>query len=332
MPTPMTVPAPPTVADRLDVTVTIASQRVVIALTAGTPSLPPGVRAVHWDLTGPLPDGVAPADVDMVVLPNRGMTEADRTVLAGLPHLRVVQLSSAGYEHALPLLPPGLVLCNGRGVHDAGTAELAVGLVLASQRGIDDAVRAMPAGRWAPTKRSSLADRRAVVVGAGAIGSAIRRRLEVFEVEVVMVGRTARDEPDGTPVHARSELPDLVADADVVVLVLPLTPDTERIADADLLARMPDGALLVNVGRGRLVDTDALVAEVRAGRLRAALDVTEPEPLPSDHPLWTAPGVIITPHLGGSTDATIPRLAELLRRQLDALAAGEEPLNVVART
>lgn len=317
---------------RTPLTATVSYQQVAAALATGRPGLPPGVRAVHWDLSGPLPAGVGPADVDMVVLPNRGMTEADRAVLVGLPRLRVVQLSSAGYEHALPLLPPGLVLCNGRGVHDAGTAELAVGLVLASQRGIDDAVRAMTAGRWEPVKRSSLADRRAVVVGAGSIGSAIRRRLEAFEVDVVMVGRTARDEPDGTHVRARADLPGLVAEADVVVLVLPLTPGTERIADAELLGRMPDGALLVNVGRGRLVDTDALVAEVLSGRLRAALDVTEPEPLPRDHPLWSAPGVIITPHLGGSTDATIPRLTDLLRRQLAALAAGEEPLNVVART
>ncbi|HEY3438762.1 MAG TPA: 2-hydroxyacid dehydrogenase [Actinotalea sp.] len=289
------------------------------------------VRLAHWDMSGPLPDGLDAADVDVVVVPNYGATPDALRRLHALPNLRVVQLPSAGYEHAAPHVPAGVVLCNGRGVHDAGTAELAIGLTLASQRGIDDAVRAMGEGRWAPTARSSLADRRVMVLGHGSIGSAIARRLDAFEVTVVPVASTARDEA-GRHVHGRDELADLLPEVDVVIVVLPLTPESEHLVDAAFLARMRDGALLVNVGRGKVVDTDALVAELEAGRLRAALDVTDPEPLPADHPLWRAPGALITPHLGGYTNATTPRLVDLLRRQVALLLAGREPENAVLRT
>ena len=147
----------------------------------------------------------------------------------------------------------------------------------------------------------------------------------------VRVARTARDTPQGR-VHGVDELPALVPDADVVVLTVPLDETTHHLVDAALLARMADGALLVNVARGKVVDTDALLAELRTGRLRAALDVTDPEPLPPDHPLWHAPNVLVTAHQGGNTDATFPRVAALVRRQLETLLAGGEPVNVVART
>lgn len=317
-------------------TVTVPSTEVLDGLTAH--EVPPGVRLVVWDVQSDLPaaDLPTPGDPDavdgvVVVLPNSSLGEDGWRRLAAVRGLRVVHLTSAGYEHALPHLPPGVLLCNGRGVHDDGTAELALGLVLAAQRGIDDAARAMTRQAWEPRARSSLADRRVMVVGAGSIGSAIRRRLEAFETDVVMVARTARVE-DGVEVHAVGDLPDLLPDVDVVVLVTPLTDETERLVDAAFLARMRDGALLVNVGRGRVVDTDALVAELERGRLRAALDVTDPEPLPPGHPLWTAPGALVTPHVGGWTDATTPRVVRLLRRQLTRLAAGLEPENVVART
>ncbi|MBX9243763.1 2-hydroxyacid dehydrogenase [Actinotalea ferrariae] len=307
-------------------TVTVPSTDVRDRLLAG--DVPPDVRLVTWDVASDLEDA---DDVAMVVLPNSSLDDDGWRRIAALRGLRVVHLTSAGYEHALPRLPEGVLLCNGRGIHDDGTAELAVGLLLASQRGIDDAVRAMGRREWSPGPRSSLADRRVMVVGSGSIGSAIRRRLEAFETEVVMVARTARVE-DGTQVHAIDEVADLLPDVDVVVLVTPLTEETERLVDAAFLARMRDGALLVNVGRGKVVDTDALVAELEAGRLRAALDVTDPEPLPAEHPLWSAPGALVTPHVGGWTDATTPRVVRLLRRQLTRLAAGLEPENVVART
>ena len=300
-------------------------------LVDGLAGLGPEVRVVEWDLQAPFPDGADPSEVTFVVIPNVGASAESYTALHTLPNLRVVQLASAGYEHAVPLLPAGVLLCNGRGVHDAGTAELALALTLASQRGVDDAVRAMGERRWAPGPRSSLADRRVMVLGFGSIGAAVGRRLEAFETEVVAVASTAREQ-DGRRVHGVDELPDLLPHVDVVVITLPLTDATEGLVDAGFLAALPDGALVVNVGRGKVVDTEALLAELSAGRLRAALDVTEPEPLPADHPLWTMPGALVTPHVGGYTDATTPRLAALLRRQAAALLAGREPENVVART
>ena len=305
-------------------TVTVPPSLRPVLLEALPADLAAAVDVVAWDLH----DDLA-GSADVVVVPNMGVRTPMLRRLAGVRGLRVVQLASAGYEHALPHLPDGVTLANGRGVHDAGTAELAVALLLASQRGLDDAVRAMGEARWAPAMRSSLADRRVVVLGHGSIGAALARRLEALEVEVVAVASRAREE-DGRHVHGVDELPELVATADAVVVVLPLTPATERLVDADLLARMPDDALLVNVGRGKVVDTPALVAELESGRLRAALDVTDPEPLPEDHPLWRTPRTIITPHVGGATDATTPRLVRLLVRQLGALVAGQPPVNAVA--
>lgn len=291
------------------------------------------IRTIRWDFKTPLADvtDVDVSEVSVVVVPHYFTKREGYERLSALPNLRVVQLPSAGYEHALPHIPPGITVCNGRGVHDDGTAELALALILASQRGLDDAVRDMADGAWRPSMRSSLADRRAIVVGFGSVGRAIASRLRAFKVDVVPVATTARDTPEGR-VHAVAELPDLLPTADIVVLITPLTDDTDGMVDAAFLAAMPDGALLVNVGRGRLVDTEALVAEVASGRLRAALDVTEPEPLPAAHPLWRTPGVLITPHVGGSSDATFPRFGALVRRQVDHLLAGEDLENVVART
>lgn len=299
-------------------------------LAAVTASPAPPARVVLWHLADPLPPGLEPESVDVVVVPHYFTGAEGYRVLHDLPNLRVVQLPSAGYEHALPLLPPGVTLCNGRGVHDAGTAELAVGLLLAMQRGIVDAVRAMDDRSWSPVPRSSLADRRVMVLGYGSIGAALARRLDPFEVEVVAVATRART--DDRPVHGLDELPDLLPTVDAVVLLVPLSASTRHLVDAAFLAALPDGALVVNMARGGVVDTDALLAELSAGRLRAALDVADPEPLPPDHPLWAAPNVLLTPHLGGFTDATGPRFARLVRRQIERIAAGEELLNVVART
>ncbi|BDO41569.1 NAD(P)-dependent oxidoreductase [Cellulomonas sp. NTE-D12] len=307
-------------------TVTVPSQDLLGRLA----DLADRVRLVRWDLAAPLDADVAP-DVDVVVVPHYFVRPGGFAVLHGLPRLRLVQLPSAGFEHALPHMPAGITLCNGRGVHSTGTAELALALTLAMQRGLPDAVAAQADGRWSSPMLHSLADRRVVVVGAGSVGAAVVARLRPFEVDVVQVGRRARDTADGH-VHAVTELPDLVPDADVVILVVPLDASTYHLVDADLLARMKDGALLVNLARGQVVDTDALLAELRAGRLRAALDVTDPEPLPPDHPLWHAPNVLITAHQGGNTDATEPRVAAVVRRMIEDLLAGREPQNVVART
>lgn len=307
------------------ITVAAAHPEIVDPLTADPVD---GVRVVTWHLGTPLPADLDPADIDVVVVPHYFVRSEGFARLADLPNLKVVQLPSAGYEYALDLVPPHVTLCNGRGVHDTGTAELALGLLLSMQRGIVDAARAMSEHRWAPQPRSSLADRRVMVLGYGSVGRTIAARLDAFEVEVVAVATTARD-VDGRHVHGVDELTDLLPTVDAVVVIVPLTERTDGLVDATFLAALPDGALVVNMARGKVVDTDALLAELTSGRLRAALDVTDPEPLPADHPLWDAPNLVITPHVGGFTDATHPRFAALLRRQLASMAGGAGPINVV---
>ncbi len=282
------------------------------------------VEFVQWDLLAPLPPDVA-ARVSVVQIGHYWGDPARWRRLPEAKNLRYVMLPSAGFEHAVPHLWPGVTLCNGRGVHSAGTAELAVGLILASQRGLVEALDAQRDGRWHNPELPSLADRRVLIVGAGSLAQALAARLRPFEVELTMVGRTARD-----GVRGIDELPALLTQTDIVVLTVPYSAQTHHLLDAAALAALPDGALVVNVARGRVVDNDALLAELTARRLRAGLDVTDPEPLPPDHPLWHAPGAIITAHQGGNSDATYLRVAALLRRQLEHLLAGEPPENVVA--
>ncbi|MGN6783459.1 MAG: 2-hydroxyacid dehydrogenase [Marmoricola sp.] len=246
-------------------------------------------------------------------------------LLTPMTSLEVVQTLTAGVDHVRPLVPPGVTLCNGRGIHDTSTAELAVTLALASLRAVPRHVRAQDERRWAPHWGDSLADKHVLIVGYGQIGAAIEERLTPFECTVTRVARSGRG-----GVHGVGELPDLLPAADVVILVMPGTRETLRLFDAAMLARMRDGALLVNVARGTVVDTDALLAELRSGRLRAALDVTDPEPLPEGHPLWSAPGVLITPHVGGTSSAMWPRAYRLVREQLQRYAAGEPLANVVS--
>ena len=239
-----------------------------------------------------------------------------------MPELAVCQLPTAGFEHALAHLPAGVTLCNAAGVHDASTAELAVGLILARLRRIDDMARAMPAGDFIHERYDALADKRVVIVGVGGIGQALARRLAGFECEVTLVGRTARP-----GVAGREDLDSLIPDADVIVLAVPLDDSTRGMVDAEFLSRMHDGALLVNVARGAIVETDAILAE--ADRLAFALDVTDPEPLPPEHPLWRAPGVLISPHVGGNTTAFLPRIARLVRQQVDRWESGSPLAHVI---
>jgi len=247
---------------------------------------------------------------------------------ADMPKLQVVQTLTAGYEEFLPLMPPAVTLCNAAGLHDTSTAELAVALALASWRRLDSFVRSQDAGAWRPVFGQALADRRVLIVGYGHIGQAIERRLQGFEV--ASVTRVARRGRSGPPeVRPIGDLHRLLTEADVVFLIAPHTAETDRMIGARELALLPDGALLVNVARGRLVDTDALVAELAAGRIRAALDVTEPEPLPAGHPLWRQPGVLISPHVGGFSTAFAPRADRLIAAQLRRFAAGEPLENVV---
>jgi phosphoglycerate dehydrogenase-like enzyme len=282
------------------------------------------VEVVLWDMTGP-----APVEPSLVVTPYLDSGEVLQQ-LGRVPSLRVVQTLTAGYEGVLPHLPPGVVLCNAGGVHDASTAELAVGLAIAGLRGLGDFARAQTAGRWLHGTRPALADRSVLLLGAGGVGAAVARRLAAFEVRLTRVASRDRVDEFGR-VHAVSHLPQLLPDHDVVILTLPLLETTRGLVDAAFLAAMPDGALLVNVARGAVVDTDALTAEVRAGRLEAALDVTDPEPLPPEHELWTLPGVLISPHVGGTTTAFEPRAKRLVAEQLRRWRAGEPLDNEVPR-
>jgi hypothetical protein len=200
-----------------------------------------------------------------------------------------------------------LAFANAATVHETSTAELAVTLALASQRGIPEFVRAGDEGRWDLREFPSLADRRVLLVGYGGVAKAVEARLAGFEVQLTRLARSAREEQnlagDTVEVRGFEDLHECLADAEVVILAVPLTDGTRGLVDAAALAAMPDDALLVNVARGPVVDTDALVAELQAGRLRAALDVTDPEPLPEDHPLWKCPNTLITPHVGGDSSA-----------------------------
>jgi len=286
-----------------------------------------GVELVVWDMKADPPRD----DIELVVPPY--MSNPNRLArLAQLSKLRAVQLVTAGFEHALQYLPDGVVLANGRGIHDTSTAELAVGLAIAAQRGIPQSARAQEDGEWLRLAGlPSLADRKALIVGYGSIGVEIAKRLVPMEVSVTAVASRARAGDDIVEaVHGIDELPALLPTHEVVFLIVPLTDETRHLVDAAFLARMPPNALLVNVARGGVVDTDALVQACASGHVRAALDVTDPEPLPADHPLWHTDGVLITPHVGGASTAFEPRALRLLRRELTRFADGEPLQNVVA--
>lgn len=282
--------------------------------------LPEGLAIERYD-GGEPPETVS--DVEFFV-PSYDTGLDLSSLLPRMRRLRVVQTLTAGVDNIAPHVPSGVVLCNAAGVHDASTAELAVTLLLATLRGVPEFVRAQEQGEWRHETRRALADHRVLIVGYGSIGAALERRLLPFECQVVRVARTER-----SGVHPPEALPRLLPDADVVVLLVPLTDGTRRLAGAEFLSAMKDGAVLVNVSRGAVVDTDALVAECRSGRLLAALDVTDPEPLPPDHPLWRTPGVLISPHVGGATTAMNPRAYQLVAEQLHRWAAGEALVNVV---
>lgn len=278
--------------------------------------LPDSVEEVAFYVT-PYRFGLEPARA-------RALSRGDLEAIRAMRSLEVAQLLSAGTEHAEPFVPEGVTLCNGRGIHDDSTAELALTLTLALLRGVPGMVERSRSGTWEPTWGQSLADRRVLVLGAGAIAEAIRVRAEAFGAEVVLVGRTAR-----AGVRTLADVSDLLPGIDVVIAAVPLTDDTRGLVDAAFLGRLPDGAVVVNVARGPVVDTAALLAEVSTGRLYAGLDVTDPEPLPADHPLWREPTVLISPHVGGASSAMWPRARRLVRAQLERFAAGEPLDNVV---
>lgn len=300
--------------------VTIASVPTPDAVTH-VGSLPGEIQLLVWDGTGERPAGAA--GIEFFV----GRYDAPpppAAALAALPALRVVQLVSAGVEPWLDVVPSGVALYNGRGVHGASTAELAVAGMLAVLRRLTWFEDARRAHRWERAVTGGLTGRRVLVLGAGDIGMRIAAAARAFDADVTLVARTARE-----GVRTLDELTELLPLHQVVAIAVPHTPATHRLVDAEFLAAMPEGALLVNVARGAIVDTDALVAELSRQRLHAFLDVTDPEPLPADHPLWDAPNLLLTPHVGGGTEGWEKRAYSLVREQLLRFHRGEPLENEV---
>jgi phosphoglycerate dehydrogenase-like enzyme len=298
--------------------------------------VPPGIAPEHRTLM--------PADVAVREIPVEGglpesLGRADmlvphvsrhrlREVLPRLDGLRVIQTLSAGVDYLDGMIPDGVVLCDAAGVHDIGVSEWVLAAILAVNRELPRYVRQQEQATWKgfASLAAELCGSRVLIVGHGSIGRAVEQRLRAFGAHVTGVARQPRPD-DG--VYGVDWLGELLPQADVVVILLPLTAQTRGTVDASFIAQMKPGALLVNAGRGAVADTEAITEAVLAGRIRAALDVVDPEPLPSDHPLWLAPGALITPHIAGTTARFIDRGWELVAAQLRRYLAGEPLLNVV---
>lgn len=240
--------------------------------------------------------------------------------------LRVIQTLSAGVDWLVGRVPEEVTVCNARGVYDAPLAEWVVGAILAFQRGLVRARDAQEDGTWISFEPDDLAGVRVVILGFGSIGSAVAERLRPFGVEITGVARTRRD-----GVLGLEDLDDALPGAGILIDLLPLTSETVGFLDARRLALLPDGALLVNAGRGRTIETPALTRELERDRLRAALDVTDPEPLPAGHPLWALPNVLISPHIAGDSPGATVRAFALAGDQVRRFAAGQSLINEVAR-
>ncbi len=284
-----------------------------------------GVRPVRYDESAG-PEGLPPEAAEAEVLvPGFLAQDAAAAMMQACPKLRLVQLLSAGAEKFVGHLPEGVALSDCKGAHGGVTAEWVLATVLAVVREIPSFVRNQLSGTWDQHVTDTLLGKRVLLVGAGDLAEQTSRRLAPFDVgSVTLVGSRARE-----GVHGVDELPDLLPEADVVVLLVPLTDATRGLVDADFLAAMADGAILVNAARGPVVVTDALLAELQSERLRAAVDVTDPEPLPADHPLWSAPNLLLTPHVGGSVPGHLDRAYRVVVTQLEAVRAGEDPPNLV---
>ncbi len=309
--------------------IAVAPERVVVCL----PDMPELVHAGEMpanvevvlvsDEPAPLPDL---RDVDFVV-PLPRIRPALLELVAGPPgRMRVIQTLSAGVDWMVGRVPGHVMVCNARGIYDGPLSEWVMGAILAMQRGHIQSRDQQAKAAWDFFEPDELEGRRVVILGMGSIGTAIADRLRPFRVEVVGVGRAARD-----GIRALGDLDAILPTADILVAMLPLTTETRGLLDARRLGLLRDGALFVNAGRGRTVDTAALTRELQSGRLRAALDVVDPEPLPPDHPLWALPNVLITPHMAGDSPSTTIRCFQLAGDQIRRFAAGQPLLNQVPR-
>lgn len=283
-------------------------------LEALRPLVPGHVQLELWDWAAPVA-----GPVDLAVLPYMAPASV-LDVLAG-SQVSAVQAQSLGFDNMAEHLPEGITLSNAVGVHEGVTGELAAALVLSGLRDLPRSVDQQRASVWEQYWTPGLLGCTVLVLGVGGVGAAVADRLRPFEVDMVRAASRARDDEHGH-IHGTDELPQLVAEADVIVIGLPLTDQTRGLFDEHLIGTMKQGALLVNVGRGAIVDTGALVKACAAGRIIAALDVMDPEPLPAEHPLWTTAGVTIVPHLGGRTTSMDARVQKLVADQVNRLAAG----------
>jgi phosphoglycerate dehydrogenase-like enzyme len=281
--------------------------------------------------------------LDMWVLPLNPKQAA-----AAREHIRsvhVVQSQYAGVDAFLPFIPEGATLCDAQGVHDIPVAEWIITAILASLKYLPFYVRMQDTGDWKqrigaetlylgthpgdqpkipPALEDELTGKTVLIVGHGSIGGATEERLKPFEVNILRIGRGRRE-----GVEPADRLDDLLPRADIVVLLVPLTHETRGFFNARRLAGMKHGALLVNAARGPVVDTDALVEALRAGRIYAAVDVTDPEPLPMGHPLWSAPNLLITPHIAGSSPGMMDRVMRMIGDQCRRYLAGEPLAHIV---
>jgi len=279
----------------------------------------------HLPTDGVIPD---PADLEKITfyVPAYMYGAAALTPIASMSSLQVIQSPNAGVDDVIPLRPKGVTLCNAAGVHDASTAELAVGLAIASRRGFNSFAQNQSKGIWLHASNASLTDSKVAIVGHGNIGKTIVKALSGFEVDVTSFSKSGKD-----GALTIDNFDDLLPTFDVIILIVPLNDQTRHFMNAKRLSRMKVGASLINVARGAIVDTDALVSELSTGRISCALDVTDPEPLLAGHSLWSTPNTIITPHVGGDSKAFEPRGRALVEAQLVRFAAGQPLINVVAQ-
>jgi phosphoglycerate dehydrogenase-like enzyme len=262
---------------------------------------------------------------DVLLPPFRGSHRA-LPLLKRLPDLRMVQLLSAGVDEWIGDVPAHVVIASARGAHGRPISEWVISAILALYRQWPALVRFQDARVWAHRRvdADTLAGKRVLVIGAGAIGTAVARRVEAFEATATLVARTARE-----GVRAATDVPALISEHEIIVIAAPVNESTKGLVNKDFLAAMPDGALLVNVGRGQIVDTEALTAELQSERLRAALDVTDPEPLPADHPIWGCENAIISPHMSRTVPGTNVLCYEVAAQQIATFVEGGTPSNTV---
>ncbi len=296
--------------------IAVANPQIAAAL-AGEPEL----DIVEVSMSAELPPAAAASEV---LIPGFLAGGAVDEVMAGLPQLKLVQLMTAGAEVWVGKTPPGVQLCTSRGAHGGATAEWAVGALLAVLHEFPQFVRRQAEGTWDRHQTDELAGKRVLVLGAGDLGTQVKRRLEAFDACVTMAARTARD-----GVISIDQVPAVLGEHEVVIVMVPLTAATTGLVNAEFLAAMPDGAVLVNAARGPIVATDALIAELTTGRLRATVDVTDPEPLPDGHPLWSTPNIFLTPHIAGAVPGAPGRALRVVIQNLRRFAAGEPLQNVV---